>query len=149
MTESTRLESGPPHDVDRLLRDFFRAEMPHPWPAADVPAMRVAPPRTLPWYRSPFRLALAASVLLAATGLVTLNHVFPTDAPAGPGLNTGANNIASGPRDRPTALPVLPGRQVERHRTPAGHDAELREFNLPDGRTIIEVIELPSTPNPR
>jgi hypothetical protein len=58
--------SGPNED---LLRAFFRAEMPHPWPAVRTPErviLHVAPspigPRRITLTRS--RLALAASLVL-------------------------------------------------------------------------------------
>ncbi len=62
----------PPDDeIDGLLRAFFRAEVPNPWPALKAPAapqttpVPPAPPRRALW-RS--RLALAASVALLALG---------------------------------------------------------------------------------
>jgi hypothetical protein len=152
MTERLRSAGSEPHELDALLHDFFRSELPAPWPAPPLPAPRAVRRPVLPWYRTPSRLALAASLLLALAGFWTLDRVFPTDtaAPPGPSLNTGANNIAKGPRDHPVqVLPLRPGGQVERRRTPGGLEAELREFNLPDGRMIIEVIELPGTPAAR
>ncbi|MBI1913273.1 MAG: hypothetical protein HYS12_00720 [Planctomycetes bacterium] len=61
-------------DVDWLLSDFFRAELPKPWPAAPVPDEQ---PRSLPlsprkparrWSASRSRFALAASVALLLIG---------------------------------------------------------------------------------
>jgi len=63
----------PPDDVDGLLRAFFKAQMPHPWPS---PAA-LSPPRilTLPvaratkgWPLMRSRLALAVAVALLAFG---------------------------------------------------------------------------------
>jgi hypothetical protein len=61
----------PPDDeIDGLLRAFYRAQLPHPWPALKAPAaqapttpIRPAPSRP-PLWRS--RFALAASVALLA-----------------------------------------------------------------------------------
>jgi hypothetical protein len=71
--------SGPPpeDDLDGLLRAFFKAEMPDPWPSLEAPAPRngVLPlrrpkaPRFTLW-RS--RLALAASILLLIAGALFL-----------------------------------------------------------------------------
>src|SRR3954471_1739881 len=58
-------------DLDGLLRAFYRAQLPSPWPALKAPpppaARRPAPgPRGWPLLRS--RLALAASVALLVLG---------------------------------------------------------------------------------
>ncbi|HKB38519.1 MAG TPA: hypothetical protein VKD72_18900 [Gemmataceae bacterium] len=61
-------------DLDRLLSDFFRSEMPHPWPEAPRPdeqptilplPARKPRPRRSAW-RS--RLALAAAIALLLAG---------------------------------------------------------------------------------
>jgi hypothetical protein len=99
-----------PGDLDGLLRAFFRAEVPHPWPAVRVPdllspfpqrngaaahlngddrrpagiAARFAP-RSLARVRS--RLALAASLALLLLGTLLLSgkfHLNPRDADLGP-----------------------------------------------------------------
>ncbi|QDU18748.1 hypothetical protein [Urbifossiella limnaea] len=55
----------PPTDgLDAALSDFFRSEMPKPWPAA--PALATVPTRRDPGRRA--RLTLAASVALLAAG---------------------------------------------------------------------------------
>ncbi|MFO0796558.1 MAG: hypothetical protein U0804_03715 [Gemmataceae bacterium] len=55
----------PPTDgLDAALSDFFRSEMPKPWPAA--PALATVPARRDPGRRA--RLTLAASVALLAGG---------------------------------------------------------------------------------
>ncbi len=67
-------------DLDNLLRAFFQAEMPNPWPAVEVPARRLqlaapeeapAPSRHSSLWRS--RLALAASVALLVSGTLFLS----------------------------------------------------------------------------
>jgi hypothetical protein len=57
----------PEDDVDGMLRSFFKAEMPNPWPAFQKPT--AAPARFSLW-RS--RLALAASILLLIGGALLL-----------------------------------------------------------------------------
>jgi hypothetical protein len=77
----------PPDDeIDGLLRAFFRAEVPHPWPAWKAPATprstapdRTAPPRQALW-RS--RFALAASVAVLALGSLFLPGKAPREAQA-------------------------------------------------------------------
>ena len=66
-------------DIEGLLREFYRAEMPHPWPAVTVPDEAPARgPRLMPARRSLFRsrLALAASVALLVVGLGLLSGSF-------------------------------------------------------------------------
>lgn len=77
----------PPDDeIDGLLRAFFRAELPHPWPAMKAPAA----PQTAPVPSSPphpalwrSRLALAASVALLALGSLFVPGQSPRQ-PQGP-----------------------------------------------------------------
>lgn len=85
--------NGTPSDgdgVDHLLRAFYKAEMPDPWPSFEAPAEA---PSVLPFPMSTpapaagrlvltrSRLALAASVALLVGGLAFLSGKF-TDAPA-------------------------------------------------------------------
>jgi hypothetical protein len=66
-------------DLDGLLRRFFRAEMPDPWPVLKPPAepttdiARSAPRR---WGLSASRWALAASVALLLVGQLFLSGTF-------------------------------------------------------------------------
>lgn len=63
----------PPDELDELLSDYFKAKLPHPWPAAPVPPAAVAEPASVVAARSApvtadsgrrARLTLAASVAL-------------------------------------------------------------------------------------
>jgi hypothetical protein len=104
-----------PGEIDGLLRRFFRAEMPDPWPAA--PATRVAASvpvtrPTRPLLRS--RFALAASLLLLLVGHLSLSGRFADNVPNAPdsaGANVGSHHNASGNLVRPqrTTLPPKPG----------------------------------------
>ena len=97
----------PPEDgqVDRLLRAFYRAEMPNPWPSfatpADAPTLLSFPTptarRPLSW-RS--RLALAASVALLVTGMGILSGKFSSSTGDDPSHNRiideGATRLSPG-----------------------------------------------------
>jgi hypothetical protein len=70
-------------EVDEVLRCFYRAEMPHPWPAAPV-VKAEAPPRRLGlghFFRVPGRLAIAASVAALVIGYLMLQAWFPDPKP--------------------------------------------------------------------
>jgi hypothetical protein len=84
----------PPDDeIDGLLRAFFRAELPHRWPAMKAPAPPTVPappaPRRPALWRS--RLALAASVALLALGSLFLPGQAPREPQASPvpGISPG------------------------------------------------------------
>jgi hypothetical protein len=70
-------------DVDRLLREFYQAEMPSPWPELALPAQA---PRHRParrFSRTVFRLALAASLVLGLVAFWGVAGLFPRDAAPG------------------------------------------------------------------
>jgi hypothetical protein len=75
---------NPDDDLDGLLRDYFRAETPNPWPVFRFAAVRQAVlpsrPRRFPLTRS--HLALAASVALILLGSLFLAGI-PRDAQPG------------------------------------------------------------------
>lgn len=76
-----------PDDLDQLLRNFFRGEMPDPWPTMKAPAIENPTPTW--WTRSRSRLALAASVALLLVGSWCLSGSTPEyTAP-----------VVNGPRD--------------------------------------------------
>jgi len=66
-----------PDELDRLLRAYFHAEMPDPWPRAPgaAPPRRVQP--VPPWQRLRGRLALAAAVSFFLVGSFLLTQSFP------------------------------------------------------------------------
>jgi hypothetical protein len=107
--------SACPDDLDGLLRAFYQAEMPHPWPDLHPPARTILPPPQVSfWHRiSRSHLALAASIALLIAGMLLLSgkltlHVtnLPTDLtsdqPAGhprfkeppPEKKTGADKVS-------------------------------------------------------
>ena len=77
-------------DLDGLLRSFFQAELPSPWPA---PALPAEPPTTpaprRPLWRS--RAALAASVALLLAGNLFLAPRFQGTEP--PSADPGSGPI--------------------------------------------------------
>jgi hypothetical protein len=120
---SPRTHGGPnrlPEDLDGLLRQFFRAEMPEPWPAAPpLPQPRPRPavsPRKRtagrPWFRFSTRFAVAASVALLVIGYLALAGRFPTGGVSGGTAIDGTNPTAD--KLKPGTLPpsVRPKRIV-------------------------------------
>jgi hypothetical protein len=70
-TLSLRNPGLPPEEVDTLLRNFFRAEMPDPWPVLKAPATEPFRQERRPasrWTPIRSRMALAASVALLLLG---------------------------------------------------------------------------------
>jgi len=88
----------PPEEVDTLLRSFFRAEMPDPWPVLKAPAEEPFRPErrsTSRWTGLRSRVALAASITLLMLGswcfsARTPDYSLPTQDLSGPS-GTGSN----------------------------------------------------------
>jgi hypothetical protein len=70
----------PGDDLDGLLRAFFLAEMPHPWPELEAPAFTSVPSTRLAFWRRIKRshLALAASVALLIGGSLLFTGRLPS-----------------------------------------------------------------------
>jgi len=93
-------------DLDRLLSDFFRAELPNPWPAPPISddltetllLSARKPIRRGPALRS--RFALAASVALLLAGGWFLSGKF--DDVSGPSSFDSIRDEADGKFDRPS-----------------------------------------------
>src|SRR5436305_1456121 len=80
-------------DVDRLLHEFFLAELPDPWPRSPVPRPAARPPLA----RRPrhfARYALAASLVLALAGYWAIAGLFP--AASAPSLSPLPNGPTVG-----------------------------------------------------
>ena len=102
-------QTGPSaDDVDGLLRDFFQASLPRPWPTFNrpLPEVMLPLPRPAGW-RQRFRssLALAASLLLLGVSLWLLTGKMP---------DRSSSQVPDGPT---TADPTIPG-DPHRHGTP-------------------------------
>jgi hypothetical protein len=148
-----RLVDRPPDDLDRLLRDFFRSEMPYPWPRLAAPVQegtRPLPPRPRRWAGLRRRLCVAASVGLLLTGYLFLAQTFPGSrgGNAGPGPEVDQARIGSRlpvkklPQriapDRPKVAPATP-RTVT---TPGGGEYRLWEQHRPGEGVLIQVEEI-------
>jgi hypothetical protein len=106
-------EAPPPDDVEALLRSFFRAEMPNPWPAKPSARLSVPRPAPVPTSAGSMRskLALAASVMLLIAGslAVSTTPTTPGEAPSplsrmSPGVATRVRITQTlvQPKDKPT-----------------------------------------------
>lgn len=90
--------------VDRLLADFFKSQMPHPWPSAPVPeeslaepsSLRIAPEQSAdPGRRPRLTLAVSVAVLLGALWFMSAGSTpGPRPLPARPGA--GPSDLISG-----------------------------------------------------
>jgi hypothetical protein len=106
---------GPPDDLDRLLGRFFKAQVPHPFPAVRVPepaqpAVRASAAGDS-GYRSRLTLAVSAALLLG--GGLYLSGQF---APA-PQQNQGLNEKATANEKGP--LPVMREHRAKEAANPA------------------------------
>ncbi|MBI3409444.1 MAG: hypothetical protein HY040_13970 [Planctomycetes bacterium] len=136
----TQTHGMPAHDVDGVLRDYFRAEMPQPWPQAA--ALECAEPPVLALKRSRLRgyhrLALAASIALlvlsylALAGNFSQNNGTPMDRQGG---IIGFRNI----RDL----------NPHRERLPSGAEGLRWEESVPsDGARPAQIINVQETKKP-
>jgi hypothetical protein len=145
---SPRNWAPPPDDVDGLLRDFFRAKMPDPWPACRVKRddssfretiNRCAPRPAL----RASRFALAATVALCLAGSAVLTAVFPPSTSSGRGGISG--DLVSPRPDFPgkrAPIPVV-GRSFQA-KTPSGRS--VKGWEEDKGRTTIIRVEVVETP---
>lgn len=95
-------------EVDHLLHDFFRAEMPHPWPAMRTMAVPSQARRVGSfWSNATGRFALAASIALLIAGYLTLSGFFPRHQEA-TGVETGPHMGGMEKKTKPPArLPIV------------------------------------------
>jgi hypothetical protein len=126
-------------DVDGLLRDFFRAEMPSPWPELklpsparngfhpkrskpeDGPAILPLTPKKRPWAVVGPRVALAASVALLLLGSLFLSGQFkgnkpgesPLSAPGGQANPKIPRDLRNGTIKERIEVPVEEGKDHE------------------------------------
>lgn len=111
-------------DLDGLLRGYFRAEMPEPWPNLEPPASEpvlpfAAAPRPRRWKSFRARLSLAASValLLAGAALIGGSLRVPDRAATGPAGIGDSADTRDMPRHQPRIkrehLNVKPSGEVE------------------------------------
>jgi hypothetical protein len=116
-----RLHSAGFDEVDRLLTDFYRAEVPQPWPRLRAPAPPPAPRPPIVRSRLVQRLArplgLAAAVAFLLFGYLTLSATFSGNPGA---IRPMFDSPHFGTLPRPKVEPV-------RIKTPRGNDARAWE----------------------
>ena len=124
-------------DLDGLLRDFFRAQLPEPWPALKPPAalpLRLLPPAAPRWSRWRSRFALAASVGLLMVGHWFLSNRLPTASPVRPDVK-GGGEAGRG--------------HLEKLLTPKKTKV-LETIDVgPDGNAVLRLQELPGVERPK
>jgi hypothetical protein len=122
-----------PDDVDGLLRAFFRAKMPDPWPALKVPARPVSRPlpssRRRPWWGS--RFALAATVALCLAGSALLAGLFPASGPVMPSAPSKDRSVIS--KVEPFTVKTPSGRTVKGWEKNEGKKTTIR----------VEIVDTP------
>ncbi len=91
-------------DLDGLLRQFFQAEMPDPWPRLVPPeaASAPAPVRWRGWTLLRSRLALAASLALLVGGQLLLAGSYRSNEAARP---RNSRKVAKDPRTPAHPIP--------------------------------------------
>jgi hypothetical protein len=101
-----------PDDFDRLLRAFFDAERPAPWPVLKPPAERPSPlarPTTRRRTLLGSRVALAASLLILLAGPFYLSSRFAELTPAAVDADSGTTTAqARGPLMAPAKMRPAP-----------------------------------------
>jgi len=128
-----RTDAGPAVlEVDRLLREFYQAEMPYPWPQVRVPATVPFRRPAARYSRSFRRLAIAAAVVLALVAYWSVAGFFPREGPSGTGPN--GPEIGKGINHRAPVQQLSP---VEHMRTLSGKDAQTFNEDLPDSKAVI------------
>jgi hypothetical protein len=132
LLEEKSLQPG--DNLDNLLRAFYQAEMPNPWPSLEAPA-RPARKGRRTLLRS--RLALAASVALLISGLLFLADRL-RDA-SGAGTVITPDKVIGDRAEKPDELPRNNG-QKPRSRSSEGL------IQKSDGTYIqIDIFELPAS----
>jgi hypothetical protein len=128
MNDLRSLRSGRLSDdyLDKVLRTFFRAEIPNPWPAMKAPEpLRLRTVRR-PWWKRTTGLTLAASVGLLLVGYLGLASSFP--------------KFQEHRDEGPQPLRQIGDRPVRTH-TLGGRKALIWEKRNKDGGVTIKIIE--------
>jgi len=92
---------GGPEDLEVLLRNYFRSEVPDPWPTMKAPVATVAPPPARSagrWAPVRSRLALAASVGFLMVGSWCLSSKLDNYHPGT--IDAGVNGTGSASTDK-------------------------------------------------
>ena len=126
--------------MDGALRQYFRAEMPEPWPAAPrVADEETARPERRRWslgrfVRVPTRAAVAACVALLVIGYLALQSWFPDPQPfAGPQVDSPAIGFR----------PLSPGHSLDRTKSGRPVGVEVQPASKAKSQIIV-IEELPA-----
>jgi hypothetical protein len=110
------MASSTEQDVEQLLREFLRREVPHPWPPLKLP-VRGAQPKSLRqrWLRQS-HVSLAASIGFLLIGLgLTSQMLRGPDRGSGPAATSPIPAKAMKPTDKPyhkpATTPDVPGKE--------------------------------------
>jgi hypothetical protein len=146
-----RFPDRPADDLDRLLHNFFRAEMPEPWPAWSPPQAKPERPNVAARLRGPAlrrRLVLAASVAVLLVGYLMLARAFPGSSDRSP-AQVGAEHIGSRPNVPKAGIrELLPDKGLQHGQpqtvpVPNGGSARMWEQHGPGNRIIIQIEDIP------
>jgi len=93
-----------PDELDGLLRAYFRAEMPDPWPSAPGAAPRLRGQAPC-WRRYHGRLALAAAVSFFLVGSFLLTQSYPEVKDSGtPRSSDNSGSVIGNKQERPRII---------------------------------------------
>jgi hypothetical protein len=131
--------TSPPDELDGVLRRYFLAQLPQPWPAPPRLAsteQTPAVPRRLAvgrFFRIATRCAVAAAVAFLVVGYLALQGWFPDPKPAKP------SPLAPG-----IEMGLKPGHSIDR--TPSGQrvDVDVQQSPNDPKSFIIRVGPLPA-----
>ena len=147
MTRAASEPATPGDDLDRLLRAYFRAELPAPWPPFQPPAKaRLLPfrgksPSALPAWTSRAALVAAAAALLLAALALMPRPTTGTTEPAG--VRTIGPSIAD-----PKGTPRGPGSTAPGKLTPEKKvKSSMHLEQGDDGRTGFKITVEELTPD--
>jgi hypothetical protein len=130
--------------IDDTLRDFYRSEMPDPWPTMRAPARTLPLPKRTArpvWLRSLSRLAVAASIAMLLIGYLALASLFPRENGARPGLPSLSGDLGNNPDHGPKKhQPKAPIRSVDER--PRNQRIGATIDTLPGGEQIFAPKEL-------
>jgi len=117
-------------ELDSMLRAYYQAELPNPWPSLEAPAARndilpMRPPvRRFPMVRR--RLALAACVAFLVAGPLALSAYFSGSNSQSPEIPQGSGSDSADLRNKPgDDLPYT---------IKAGKNGSSIEIKIPYGR---------------
>jgi hypothetical protein len=110
-TSSSNQRAGDgPNDIDRVLGEFFRSEVPNPWPSLAAP-VKAPTSRVESSSLSAGRMALAASIAALLASGWFLSGRLPSPAPSAGSPDSGSATVPRGLRTGGTQLLPQPDRK--------------------------------------